>query len=427
MIVGVVGLGYVGLPLALALAEHHDVVAFDVSKALIEALWDNRDPSGEVSSEQLAAVRESCVIRFTVSPADLKSAKAVIIAVPTPIDETRRPDLSALESATETVAREIGHGTLVVYESTVYPGCTEDRCLPILQRMLGLRDVEDLDLAYSPERVVPGDATRTVTSVPKLVAGQTERALLRAMELYGCIVDKLVPCSSIRVAEAAKVLENTQRDLNIALMNECALIFERAGLDTNEVIDAACTKWNFHDYRPGLVGGHCIGVDPYYLTHMAELLGYRPEVILAGRRINDSMGTLLAQRLVREMLLHGQIGQPIMVGILGLTFKENVSDLRNSRVLDLVRELRRMGSITPLHDPHAADDDVYRIYGYSLSDTVERCDALVVAVPHDEYRNLSAADLAAMCTTSDLKPVLLDVRGIYPKGMLDDRFHHIRL
>jgi len=426
MTVGVVGLGYVGLPLALAFAEHHDIVAYDVSKKLVADLMANHDPNGEVSDERLAAVRESCHIRFTSAPEQLQHADAVIVAVPTPIDETRRPDLSALEAATETVGRNLQPGALVVYESTVYPGCTGGRCFEILEKQLGLRGVRDWDLAYSPERMNPGDAERTVTKIAKLVAGGTTRALERAMDLYGCIIEKLVPCSSIMTAEAAKVLENTQRDLNIALMNECALIFERAGIDTNTVIDAACTKWNFHDYRPGLVGGHCIGVDPYYLTHMAELLGYRPEVILAGRRINDSMGVRLAHRVLHAMIQYEQEGH-LKVGILGVTFKENVADLRNTRVLDMVRELRRLNVEVELHDPHADPDEVYaRFDGIPLQSTLKNhgCGALVLAVAHDEYRDLPPFHFLRMCRGPS--PVLLDVRGVYPKGYFR-QMYHIRL
>lgn len=408
--VGVVGLGYVGLPLAVALAAHRGVVAHDINPRLLASLREGVDPSGEVSGDILALIDDN--LAFTQDPSALAEAEAVLVAVPTPIDATRRPDLSALRAATAVVGRHLAEGALVVYESTVYPGCTEDVCLPILERESGMRCDVDFELAYSPERVSPGDAARTLRNVDKLVGARTPRGLERALDLYRGVVDAPVhPVNSIRVAEAAKVLENVQRDLNIALMNECALIFDRAGIDTNAVIDAASSKWNFHAYRPGMVGGHCIGVDPYYLTHMAELLGYHPEVILAGRRINDEMGRFVASKTVRELIRRHKVVAGARVAVLGVTFKEDVPDVRNTRVVDLVSELRAHGVEVSLCDPLADPDQVRGAFGgelVSLSALVD-LDAVVFAVPHAEYRGLDLEELRVRCGDA---PVIIDVRGV---------------
>ncbi len=400
--VAVIGLGYVGLPLAAAFAKHLSVVGFDVDEGLVEKLHAGIDPAGEVVGpfpDQLS---------FTTNAEALVGVSTYIVAVPTPIDDTKRPELTALRSATRCIGATLKPGDLVVYESTVYPGCTEDVCIPLLEQSSGLSVDEDFDVAYSPERVVPGDAAHSLEKVVKLVGARSEKVAKRVASLYSDVVGvhSVHRVSSIRVAEAAKVLENTQRDLNIALMNECALIFDRAGIDTNEVIEAAATKWNFHAYRPGLVGGHCIGVDPYYLTHMAELLGYHPEVILAGRRVNDSMGRFVATKTMQ--LLRGRGGQ-LRVAVLGLTFKENVRDLRNSRVLDLVAELEQWGAEVVLHDPRADPEQVKRVFGKkpvrSLDDLGD-VDAVVLATAHDEYEGLIFPE----------NVVLVDVKGLYDEA-----------
>lgn len=398
----VIGLGYVGLPLAVAFSRQEGtvVVGFDVNARLVRDLNHGIDPAGEVEPDPDAVI-------FTTEPEALWNSDVFIVAVPTPIDETKRPDLSALQAASQCVGQALreSRGALVVYESTVYPGCTEDLCLPILEEASGLKADQDFDVAYSPERVVPGDAMHSLERVTKLVAARNPKVLDFVATLYQGIT-KVHKVSSIRAAEAAKVLENTQRDLNIALMNECALIFERAGIDTNEVIDAAATKWNFHPYRPGLVGGHCIGVDPYYLTYMAERLGYRPEVILAGRRVNDSMGEYVAEQTVRALNKKGIASKNARVAVLGLTFKENVRDLRNSRVFDLVQSLESYGCLVILHDAHAGDgDEVEKIYGRPAASSVTdlgNLDAIVVATPHDAYKDLDFGDT-----------LVLDVKGLY--------------
>lgn len=399
----VIGLGYVGLPLALAFERTappgRKVIGYDVNKGHVSSLRDGVDPAQEVE------FTERDQIQFTSEHSDLAGVDVFVIAVPTPIDSTKRPDLSALREATRVVGRQVRRGCLVIYESTVYPGCTEELCVPILEGASGLKVDKDFDVAYSPERVVPGDAEHSLHRVTKLVAARTEGALAAVERLYSPIT-KIHRVSSIRAAEAAKVLENTQRDLNIALMNECALIFDRAGIDTNEVIDAAATKWNFHPYRPGLVGGHCIGVDPYYLTHMAERLGYHPEVILAGRRVNDSMGRFVATKTMQ--LLRGRAGE-MRVAVLGLTFKENVADLRNSRALDLVQELEAWGADVVVHDPRAAPEHIQQVFGKkpvrSLDDLGD-VDAVVIATAHDEYKGLIFPE----------DVVLVDVKGIYDEA-----------
>lgn len=416
--VGVVGLGYVGLPLAVALGATRRVVAHDIDPVLVRSLGDGVDPAGEVSAQAIRSSR----VTFTTDPRLLAQAEVVIVAVPTPIDATKRPDVSALESAARTVGENLAPGALVVFESTVYPGCTEDLCLPILESASGQRVDEGFELAYSPERVVPGDAARTLEKVDKLVAGRTERALERALELYRSVVTEgtVHPVASIRVAEAAKVLENVQRDLNVALMNECALIFDRAGIDTNEVIDAAATKWNFHPYRPGLVGGHCIGVDPYYLTHMAERLDYHPDVILAGRRVNDGMGRFVARKVVELLIAADVRVRGSIVAVLGLTFKEEVADLRNSRVVELVDELARHGIELVLHDPLADPRRVEAIFGQkAVSNWSERrLDGLVLAVPHAEYLRSVPNWLA----DNPACGVVVDVKGVLPRSGVPGRW-----
>ena len=384
--IAVVGQGYVGLPVTLAFAEKFPgVIGFDVDAAKIARLQRGDDHTGEADATELAGT----TTRFTADEADLKGATFFVVAVPTPIDSVNRPDLTPLASASRSVGRALTKGAVVVYESTVYPGVTEEFCGPILEEASGLKAGVDFTLGYSPERINPGDKEHTLRRIVKVVSGQDAATLERVAAVYGAIIDAGVHrASSIKVAEAAKVIENTQRDLNIALMNELAMIFDRLGINTLEVLEAAGTKWNFLPFRPGLVGGHCIGVDPYYLTTKAEEVGYIPQVILAGRRINDGMGAFVAQKVVKLLASHGRRINGARVGVLGLTFKENVPDLRNSRVPDIVAELREYG-ITPLvHDALADRAEAEREYGIELVDEseLEDLEALVVAVAHAGYR-----------------------------------------
>jgi UDP-N-acetyl-D-glucosamine/UDP-N-acetyl-D-galactosamine dehydrogenase len=387
--VAVVGLGYVGLPVAVAFGRQRPTLGYDLSKKRIENLRHHVDATGEVSTADLLAARQ---LRATSHPGELGEAEFIIVAVPTPINAARQPDLAPLESASETVGRYMKRGATVVYESTVYPGATEEVCVPILEKASGLRWKQDFHVGYSPERINPGDKEHTFTRILKIVSGDDRETLDRVAELYASVVKAGVyKASSIRVAEAAKVIENTQRDLNIAFVNELAIIFERMGLDTMEVLKAAGTKWNFLPFKPGLVGGHCIGVDPYYLTHKAELMGYHPEVILAGRRINDSMGSHIARKAVQQMIHAGRNIKGARVNVLGLTFKEDVPDIRNSKVIDIIRELHEFGVETFVHDPHASPDDALHEYGVRLTewDSLPAADALILAVPHRRYLELA--------------------------------------
>jgi UDP-N-acetyl-D-galactosamine dehydrogenase len=351
-------------------------------------------------------------LRPTAFPADLAEADFIIVAVPTPINAARQPDLSPLESASETVGRYMKPGAVVIYESTVYPGCTEEVCVPILEKHSGMRWRQDFHVGYSPERINPGDKEHRFSKIRKVVSGDDADTLEAVAGLYASVVEAGVyKAPSIRVAEAAKVIENTQRDLNIAFVNELAIIFEKMGLDTLEVLKAAGTKWNFLNFRPGLVGGHCIGVDPYYLTHKAELLGYHPEVILAGRRINDGMGSHIARKTVQQMIHAGRNIKGARVNILGLTFKENVPDIRNSKVIDIIRELHEFGVETHVHDPLAAPDDALHEYGLKLSewDSLPAADALVLAVPHQQYLQMSTEELLRKTVR---KGVVVDVKSV---------------
>ncbi|KIG14625.1 UDP-glucose dehydrogenase [Enhygromyxa salina] len=410
--VAVVGLGYVGLPLALALGRHGPVIGFDIDAGRIAAYREARDPSRELGAESFA----DTAVEFTSEPARLRAAQIVIIAVPTPLDDTRRPDLSVLIAATELVGAHMRPGSVIVFESTVYPGATEDVCAPALARASGLVSGVDFKLAYSPERINPGDLAHSLESVVKVVAAQDAETL----EIVDAMYRKVVAAGthrapSIRVAEAAKVLENTQRDLNIALMNELALIFARAGIETHAVIDAAASKWNFADYRPGLVGGHCIGVDPYYLTHMAEKLGYHPDVILAGRRVNDSMGHFIGQITVKQLIAAGKNVAQARVVLLGVTFKPDVSDLRNSRVREVARELADHGVEVILCDPLADPAEVEREYGLGLTPLaqVRNVDGIVATVGHRQHRSLALSGLRELCRAN---PTLVDVQAIYPRA-----------
>jgi UDP-N-acetyl-D-galactosamine dehydrogenase len=385
--VAIVGLGYVGLPLAVALARKHDVVGFDVSTARVAALREGVDSTNEVTADELLSVQ----FTITDDPAALRGSKVFIVTVPTPIDQANRPDFDAMLKACAIIGPALSKGSIVVFESTVYPGVTEEVCAPALEQASGLKAGVDFKLGYSPERINPGDKTRSIEKITKVVAGEDAETLAKLAELYGSVIEAGIhQAPSIKVAEAAKVIENTQRDLNIALMNELAKICHLIGIRTRDVLDAAGTKWNFLKFYPGLVGGHCIGVDPYYLTAKAEQLGYQPEVILSGRRVNDGMGAYLAQRVVK---LIASAGQPIIdarVGILGFTFKENVPDIRNSKVVDTFRELREFGIEPLVHDARADPAAVRREYGVELAPLEEFRDlrALIYAVGHDEYRPL---------------------------------------
>ena len=413
-IVSVVGLGYVGLPVAVAFGKIRRTVGFDINHARIGELKSGYDRTGEVESADLL----SADILFTDQVAELAKADFHIVAVPTPIDSANQPDLTPMLKASETVGKALKRGDIVVYESTVYPGVTEDECVPVLERVSGLTCGRDFTVGYSPERINPGDKEHTFTKIKKVVSGQDAATLEAVASVYESVVTAGVHrAASIKVAEAAKVIENTQRDLNIALMNELALIFDRMGIDTLEVLEAAGTKWNFLKFSPGLVGGHCIGVDPYYLTHKAEKIGYIPQVILAGRRINDGMGKFIAQRTVKEMIHAGHSVLGATVTVLGLTFKEDCPDLRNSKVIDIINELKDYGVEVQVHDPMADSREAAHEYGLQLTDFDELrpAAAVIVAVAHERYRKFSAEDLQELTTD---KSVLIDVKGIFQSHTL---------
>jgi UDP-N-acetyl-D-galactosamine dehydrogenase len=413
--IATIGLGYVGLPVALAFARRfEDVVGFDIAERRIRELVEGHDRTGEVDAESL----RSTTMRFTASVAEVGEPTFIVVTVPTPIDGNRQPDLSPVERASETVGKFLRKGAVVVYESTVYPGVTEDVCGPILERVSGLRAGVDFTLGYSPERINPGDRKHRLENTVKVVAGQDAATLERVAHVYEQIVDAGVHrAPSIKVAEAAKVIENTQRDLNIALMNELALIFDRLGIRTSDVLAAAETKWNFLPFKPGLVGGHCIGVDPYYLTAKAESVGYHPQVILAGRRINDGMGAFVAQRAVKLLIANGRPVRGARVGILGLTFKEDVPDLRNSRVPDIVNELAQFGVSSLVYDPRADAEEAMHEYGIRLSplEELQQLDAAVLAVAHRELRAFDAARWQQMLHPEG---VLLDVKSAVDRSAL---------
>ncbi|MFZ1989566.1 MAG: nucleotide sugar dehydrogenase [Alphaproteobacteria bacterium] len=413
--IAVVGLGYVGLPVALAFSRKFPgTIGFDINERRIDALKRGEDWTGESDESELREAK----IRFTSDPNDLKAATFIVVAVPTPIDTNRQPDLGALEGACTTVGPCLKRGDVVVFESTVYPGVTEEFCGPILARLSGLKAGVDFHLGYSPERINPGDREHTIEKVIKVVSGDDAETLDRVAAAYGQIVEAGVHrASSIKVAEAAKVIENTQRDLNIALMNELALIFDRLDIRTNDVLAAAGTKWNFLRFTPGLVGGHCIGVDPYYLTAKAESVGYHPQVILAGRRINDSMAAQIAQRLVKMLVRQGSGVKGARVGVLGLTFKENVPDLRNSKVPDILSELKEFGVLTMIHDPMADAEEAVHEYGLKLTglDQFKDLDGLVIAVPHEAYRAKPHVEILKMVRPNG---AIVDVKSLLQPGMI---------
>jgi len=417
-VVAVVGLGYVGLPLAVEFGKKYPTVGFDLSEKKIAAYRNFLDPTGEVSQAELKAASG---LRVTTDAADLANADFVIVAVPTPVDQAHRPDFGPLLAASEAVGKNLKRGATVVFESTVYPGATEEICVPVVERHSGLTWRRDFFVGYSPERINPGDKEHSLTRIIKVVSGDSPETLERVAEVYRSIITAGVHrASSIKVAEAAKVIENTQRDLNIALINELALIFHKIGIDTSEVLEAAGSKWNFLQFRPGLVGGHCIGVDPYYLTHKADMLGYHPQVILAGRRINDGMGKYVADQTVKLMIQAGSSVKGAAVNVLGLTFKENCSDLRNSRVIDVVRELNAFGARVHVHDPVADPAEAMHEYGLMLTswDELPRADAIVSAVAHRALRERSVDDLAAKLVPNG---VYVDVKSQVDAAALRSR------
>jgi len=415
--IAVIGLGYVGLPLAVAFAAENAVVGFDIKPQRIAELAAGEDRTLEVSPAELAAARG---LTLSSDPADLKACNVFIVTVPTPIDAAKRPDLSALMAASRTVGEAIGKGGIVIYESTVYPGATEEDCVPVVAEVSGLAFNRDFFAGYSPERANPGDPTHRLANIVKVTAGSTPEAAAFVDALYATVVTAGTHrASSIRVAEAAKVIENTQRDLNIALINEFSLIFQRLGVDTSEVLAAAGTKWNFLNFRPGLVGGHCIGVDPYYLTHKAEALGYHPEVILAGRRINDGMGGHVARELVREMDARGTAVEGARVLVMGLAFKENCPDLRNTRVIDIIQPLAGEGARVEVWDPWIDAEEARREYGLELiAQPAGAYDAVVLAVAHEQFTALGPDAIRGFGKAG---AVVFDVKSVLPKAAADLR------
>ena len=418
-IIGVVGLGYVGLPLAVEFSKHFSTVGYDIDAERIARLSSGTDTTREVDDAELAAANN---LRFTDRLDEVSDCNVYIVTVPTPIDSAKRPDLTALKSASRAVGEVLNKGDVVVFESTVYPGATEEDCAPILESTSGLKLNRDFYLGYSPERINPGDRKHRLTDISKITSGSTPEAASFVDSLYRKIIGAgTYRASSIRVAEAAKVIENTQRDVNIALINELAMIFNRMGLDTREILDAAGTKWNFLNFRPGLVGGHCIGVDPYYLTHKSQEFGYHPDMILAGRRINDNMGIHVAAEVVKLMVKRGISMPDARILIMGITFKENCPDVRNTRVIDLISELQTYGSQVEIYDPWADIEAVADEYGISITNEIPdggQYDAIVVAVAHKEFREMSPAEIHALG-----KPVhvVYDIKYVLPFEEVDGR------
>ena len=416
--IAIIGLGYVGLPLAVAFGGIRDVLGFDIDASRITQLKEGYDRTNETDAAELAEAKH---LSFSSNPEDLKTASVFIVTVPTPIDDFKRPDFGPLASASRTIGKALKKNDVVIYESTVYPGATEEVCGKILEEVSGLKVNVDFYLGYSPERINPGDRTHRIADICKVTSGSTPEIAAEVDAMYRQIIRAGThPAASIRVAEAAKVIENTQRDLNIALINELAIIFDRLDLDTEEVLKAAGSKWNFLNFRPGLVGGHCIGVDPYYLTHKAESVGYRPEIILAGRRINDSMGAFVATRLVKEMIARSIQPNGARVLVMGLSFKENCPDIRNTRVVDLIAELKDFGVAVDVNDPQVDADEVRHEYGLELSPLPEEAqyDAVILAVAHSAYRSLGAEAIRRLLKDEGL---LYDLKYLLPRGEADLR------
>ena len=415
--ISLVGLGYVGMPIAVAFSKKVRVVGFDVNKEKIELYKSGVDPTKEVGDEAI----KNCTVEFTADEAKLKEAKFHIVAVPTPVNSDHTPDLTPVEGASEILGRNLTKGSVVVYESTVYPGVTEEICVPILERESGLKCGVDFKIGYSPERINPGDKVHRLESIVKIVSGMDEETLDTVAKVYELVVEAGVHrAESIKVAEAAKVIENSQRDINIAFMNELSIIFHKLGIDTKSVLEAAGTKWNFLKFAPGLVGGHCIGVDPYYLTYKAEQIGYHSQVILSGRRINDDMGSYVVQSLVKLLAKSGSTIKDAKVAVLGFTFKENCPDTRNTRVIDIVNELSEYGIEPAICDPVADKAGAKKEYGLDFAslDSIKDCDAVILAVAHDEFKKLSLADISVLFKRG--KGILADVKGILDKNEFEN-------
>ncbi len=412
---GVIGLGYVGLPIALVFSKKLSVIGFDINEDRVKLMRQGVDPSEELDKEAF----EDCDIDFTSDLDVLRTADFYIVAVPTPVDENNMPDLIPVKKASDTIGKVIKKGDYVVFESTVYPGCTEEDCLPIIENLSGLKNIIDFKIGYSPERINPGDKEHTLNNIVKVVSGCDKESLEVIAKVYELVVDAGVhKASSIKVAEAAKIIENTQRDLNIALMNELSIIFDKMGINTYEVLEAAGTKWNFLKFQPGLVGGHCIGVDPYYLTHKSKALGYDSQVILAGRAINDGMGGYVAKKIMQHILQFNGKVKDAKVLVMGATFKENVSDIRNSKIADVVKELKSYSLNVHVTDPHASSEQLTHEYGFGLTqELVNDYDAVIITVPHNDYKKLNDAEFAAVT-----KPhaIIADLKGMY-RGKITSR------
>lgn len=416
-VVAVIGLGYVGLPLVVEFGKHFRTIGFDIATAKVESCLKGVDPSRELSDEEMSASPHAV---YTADPTMLAEADIIVVAVPTPVDNAHIPDFRPLIGSSTSVGRHMKKGVIVVYESTVYPGATEEVCIPVLERESGFKWKQDFFVGYSPERINPGDKEHTLTKILKIVSGDTPETLDKVAKLYETIIVPGVHrAACIKTAEAAKVIENTQRDLNISLMNELAIIFEKLGIDTSEVLAAAGTKWNFLKFTPGLVGGHCIGVDPYYLTHKAEMLGYNPQVILAGRRINDGMGKFIAEQTIKHMIAAGSYVKGAKVNVLGLTFKENCGDLRNSKVIDIINELKTYGVEVFVTDPQAESDEAVHEYGVPLTPWADlpRADAIVAAVAHKEFASLTMEDFGKKLIKGG---AFIDVKAAFDRQAIED-------
>ncbi len=419
--IAVIGLGYVGLPIALEFAKHFDVIGFDINKERVKLMRKGIDPSEELDKKQF----EGKSIEFTWELDVLRTASFYVVAVPTPVDEHKVPDLTPLIKSSETLGKVMQKGDYVIYESTVYPGCTEEDCIPIIERMTGMKGGVDFKYGYSPERINPGEKERTIDKILKIVSGNDAESLEEIAKVYGQIITAgIYKAESVKVAEAAKVIENTQRDLNISLMNELAIIFDRMGINTNAVIEAASTKWNFIKLYPGLVGGHCIGVDPYYLTYKSTQLGYAPEVILSGRRVNDGMPAWISKKLAQFLLAKGKNPSQCKILVMGMTFKENVSDIRNSKVADLVKDLMGYSINVHITDPHASPNEVAHEYKLMMTDQIANdYDAILVAVSHNEYKNLDLNYFKSIMKPN--APILMDLKSLY--NFKDDDLTYWRL
>lgn len=413
--IAIIGLGYVGLPLAVEFGKIYETIGFDVNVTRVKELGAFEDKTLEVTEKQL---KDAVNLKCTVDIEDIKEANIYIVTVPTPIDKHKQPDLTPLKKSSETVGKVISKGDIIIYESTVFPGCTEQCCVPIIEKVSGLTFNKDFFCGYSPERINPGDKKHTLTNIKKITSGSTPEVAKKVDELYNAIIEAGTHlASSIKVAEAAKVIENSQRDLNIAFVNELAMIFNKLGLDTHEVLEAAGTKWNFLPFKPGLVGGHCIGVDPYYLTHKAQEIGYNPEIILAGRRINDNMGKYIVGEVVKLMIKKGHVILNSKVLVLGITFKENCPDIRNSKVIDVVHELWDFGCLVDVYDPLADKDEVKHEYDIDLKDDVkfEEYSSIILAVAHEKFKSI---DIEKLC---DGKKVLYDIKNFFDAKYVDGR------